>query len=78
MPLAFSYAIKGGQLQLSWPQDHTGWRLQAQTNSIGHGLGTNWFDISSNLVVNTNAFSIPIGTLDGGVFFRMIYNVTFP
>jgi hypothetical protein len=72
-PFIFSFAMNGGQLQLSWPQDHTGWRLQAQTNSFGQGLGTNWFDISSNLVVNTNVYSVSIGTLNGGVFFRMIY-----
>src|SRR5262249_53403474 len=35
-----------GQLQLSWPLDHLGWRLQAQTNTSGTGLGTNWGTVS--------------------------------
>ena len=35
----------GNQLQLSWPQDHLGWRLEIQTNSVGEGLGTNWVTV---------------------------------
>ena len=40
-----SYATGNGSLILSWPWDHTGWRLQAQTNSLAIGLGTNWFNV---------------------------------
>jgi len=34
-----------GQLQLSWPADHTGWQLQSQTNNLTSGLGTNWVNM---------------------------------
>lgn len=36
-----TFSASGGNLTLSWPQDHTGWRLQVQTNSRNVGLGTN-------------------------------------
>jgi hypothetical protein len=57
----------GGSLQMSWPADHLGWRLQTQTNS----LGTNWFTVTGSTV--TNQLSIPISLTDGSVFFRLVY-----
>jgi hypothetical protein len=55
------------QLTLSWPADHTGWRLQAQTN----GLSTSWFDVANSSA--TNQIIIPIGQTNGSVFYRLIY-----
>ncbi|MEY2429046.1 MAG: hypothetical protein QOJ40_1931 [Verrucomicrobiota bacterium] len=55
------------QLTLSWPADHTGWRLQAQTN----GLSSNWFDVANSKA--TNQVIIPIGQTNGSVFYRLIY-----
>jgi hypothetical protein len=62
-------SLSGGTLTLSWPQDHTGWTLQVQTNSSGHGLGTNWFDLPGS--ASTNAFSTPIVLTNGSVFYRL-------
>jgi hypothetical protein len=56
---------------LSWPSDHTGWRLQMQTNDLASGLSTNWVDIAGSN--NTNRMSIPRNSLNGSVFFRLIY-----
>jgi autotransporter-associated beta strand protein len=67
-----TFGINVGQLQLTWPFDHTGWRLQAQTNSLTGGLGTNWVDVSSNLVMNTNQVIIPMNPTNGSVFFRLV------
>jgi fibronectin type 3 domain-containing protein len=68
-PLA-AFVVSGGQIQLSWPQDHNGWYLQTQTNSTDAGLGTNWFTIpNSNL---TNQFSVLISPGNGSVFFRLV------
>ena len=56
---------------LSWPADHIGWRLQAQTNSISVGLGTNWLDVPNSIATNQMTF-----TLDptaGCVFYRLVY-----
>jgi hypothetical protein len=61
----------GGQLQLSWPQDHLGWRLQIQTNVLNAGLGTNWATVpNSASVMQTN---LVINPTDGAVFLRLIY-----
>jgi hypothetical protein len=57
----------GSSLQLSWPQDHTGWRLQVQTNS----LGSNWVDWPGTST--TNRVSIPISPANRAVFFRTVY-----
>ena len=42
LPPTLSFSMNTGQLQLTWPGDHTGWMLQVQTNPPGAGLGTNW------------------------------------
>jgi hypothetical protein len=61
----------GNQLQLAWPPDHLGWRLQMQTNSLAQGLGTNWVTVpNSTNVIATNLF---IGPANGAVFLRLIY-----
>ena len=70
-PVTFGCGISGHQIQLSWPTDHKGWRLEVQTNSLGAGLGTNWVTVASSTSVNQ--LSIPIGTANGTVFFRLVY-----
>ncbi len=62
-------SVSGSTLTLSWPQDHTGWTLQAQTNAPGVGLGTNWVDVAGS--VSTNSISAPIISTNGSVFFRL-------
>jgi len=61
----------GGQLQLSWPQDHQGWRLQIQTNSATVGLGANWADVPN--ATATNKIFIPVNSTNGSVFLRLAY-----
>ena len=56
-----------GQLQLSWPQDHLGWSLQIQTNS----LGANWTTVPGS--ANNNQIIIPINPTNGAVFLRLMY-----
>lgn len=62
-----SLVCQGGQMQFSWPADHIGWRLEAQTNS----LGKNWFTVSSSDL--TNYILLPVNTANGSVFFRLVY-----
>jgi len=66
-----SVGITNGLLQINWPSDHIGWRLQAQTNSLNAGLGTNWTDLPP--ATSTNQITISIGTTNGSVFFRLVY-----
>ena len=72
--LTNSYA--SGSLKLAWPLDHTGYRLQAQTNSLATGLTTNWVTVSNVGSLNpsqTNQVTIPISTTNPTVFFRLVY-----
>jgi hypothetical protein len=48
-----------------------GWRLQAQTNTLATGLGTNWFDVPGSDL--TNSLTLPADASKGSVFYRMIY-----
>ena len=66
-----NFQMSGNKLQLSWPQDHQGWRLQIQTNDLSRGLGTNWVDWPDS----TNVFqtNIVINLASGSVFLRLIY-----
>jgi hypothetical protein len=67
-PPLINFAVSGGQLLLNWAEDHTGWSLQGQTNSIG----TNWVTVPASTLTNEMAF--PISLTNGSVFFRL----TFP
>jgi hypothetical protein len=70
-PTEISAARVGNTLQITWPSSHIGWRLEAQTNAAGTGLGAVWFDVpNANL---TNEVALPIDLLNGSVFFRLVY-----
>jgi hypothetical protein len=70
-PTSIVYGFSGSNLILSWPADHSGWRLEAQTNSLAHGLGTNWVTVGGS--AGTNRISIPISTTGDSVFYRLAY-----
>ena len=70
-PPTLVHAVTGGNLNLSWPADHTGWRLQAQTNSLSVGVSTNWSTWPGSTA--TNAVSIPINPANPAVFLRLVY-----
>ena len=59
------------QIQLSWPQDHLGWRLQIQTNSLSQGLRTNWANVPNS--TNVNSTNLLINPTSGAVFLRLVY-----
>jgi hypothetical protein len=61
----------GNQLQLSWPQDHLGWRLEIQTNNLNQGIWTNWATVANS--INVNSTNILINPSNGAVFLRLIY-----
>jgi hypothetical protein len=63
--------LVGGNLNLSWPMDHTGWQLQIQTNSPGIGITTNWVGWTGSTV--TNELTIPIELTNQAVFLRLVY-----
>jgi hypothetical protein len=61
----------GTNLTLSWPADHTGWRLLIQTNTLARGFGTNWVTFAGSSATNKEIIAI-VGT-NSTVFFRMVY-----
>ena len=61
----------GTNFTLRWPADHTGWHLQAQTNSTSTGLGTNWVTITGS--DTTNLFRTPVNRSNVAVFYRLVY-----
>lgn len=66
-----TFSVTGNTLNLSWPADHTGWTLQAQTNSLATGLNTNWVAWPNS--TTTNAVSIQFNSANPTVFFRLVY-----
>jgi hypothetical protein len=63
--------LNGGKLTLTWPADHTGWKLQGQTNSLSQGLGTNWVLVVGSQ--STNQVTLPVVSTNPAVFFRLTY-----
>jgi hypothetical protein len=59
-----------GEIVLSWPVEYLGWRLQAQTNSLSAGLGTNWVTMPGS--DSLNSFTNSIDKANEAVFFRLI------
>ena len=70
-PTNLTASVSGNTLTLSWPADHTGWKLQAQTNSLNTGLGTNWVTIVGT--ENSNTFNVTLNPTSASVFYRMVY-----
>jgi fibronectin-binding autotransporter adhesin len=68
-PTNLTATVSGRTLTLTWPSDHVGWILQAQTNSLSAGLGANWFDVAGSAAGNTNV--ITINPASPTVFFRL-------
>ncbi len=64
-----TFSVTGANLVIFWPADHTGWRLQSQTNAPSVGLGTNWVDWIGS--TGTNQLTIPLDPANGSVFFRL-------
>ena len=63
--------VSSNSLELSWPSDRKGWRLQVQTNSLNAGLGSNWYDWPNS--TNLTSVSIPLNPANASVFLRMVY-----
>jgi alpha-L-rhamnosidase len=65
LDLQVTPASSGNEIQITWPADHTGWRLQMRTNL----LEGNWEDVPNANHVNTVLLPMtnPMG------FFRLVY-----
>ncbi len=70
-PTNLTLVVVSNRVQLSWPADHIGWRLEAQTNAVNASLGTNWVNVAG--AAATNRVFVPINPATGSVFFRLAY-----
>jgi fibronectin-binding autotransporter adhesin len=68
-PVAITATVSGGNLNLSWPVAWTGLHVQAQTNTLAKGLGTNWVTIPGSDV--SNSYVIPLNKANPDVFYRL-------
>ena len=68
-PTNLIYSLNAGTLTLSWPEDHIGWILQSQTNSLNGGLEATWYDVAGSSTGNTNVFTVDAAAPT--VFFRL-------
>jgi hypothetical protein len=59
--------------QLSWPQNHIGWRLESQLNNpLTIGLSNNWVDVFMSRFTNSISFTNTLGT-NSCSFYRMVF-----
>jgi autotransporter-associated beta strand protein len=73
-PTNLTASVSSGSLNLSWPLDHTGWRLLVQTNNLAAGISSNPNDWATVPGANSaNQISIPIGAAQTGEFYRLVY-----
>ena len=70
-PTNIVFSVMNNQLSLSWPADHTGWILQAQTNSLSVGLSNNWVNVSGS--TGSNQVIMPLIPANGTVFYRLMF-----
>ncbi len=70
-PTNITFGVTGNNLDLWWPTNYTGWRLEVQTNALSVGISNNWSTWPNS--TNVNAVSIPLNPNNPTVFFRLVY-----
>jgi autotransporter-associated beta strand protein len=70
-PPHLTNSVSGGNVNLSWPADHLGWRLETQTNPRSIGLSNNWVTVPGS--TNVTSMSIPVSPAYPTVFYRLVY-----
>jgi len=74
VPTNLVFGLSGTTLALSWPADHTGWRLLMQTNNLASGLSldtNDWTTVTDSS--STNQLTLPMDSIRATEFFRMVY-----
>ena len=74
VPTNILWSVSGTNLTLSWPPDHTGWRLLVQTNNLANGISANtndWGTVAGSQ--QTNQMTLPVDPTLPLEFYRLIY-----
>ncbi len=72
-PADINFSLAGSTLTLSWPVDHVGWALLAQTNNLQFGLSldsNDWGAVSDS--TSTNAVTVRVSATNNG-YYRLVY-----
>ena len=73
-PTNLVWSVSGTNLTLSWPADHTGWRLLMQTNRLASGISSNtndWGTVANSS--QTNQIALPINPSQPAEFYRLVF-----
>jgi autotransporter-associated beta strand protein len=73
-PTNITATVSGSTLSLSWPADHTGWRLLVQTNHLVGGISTvstDWMTVPGSTTINQT--NITINPALPTEFYRLVY-----
>lgn len=68
-PTSLATALTGNSLQMSWPANYLGCRLES--NSVSLTAVASWFPVSGS--ATTNQLTLPINAASSNVFFRLVY-----
>lgn len=71
-PTNIVFSTANNAMTLQWPVDHTGWTLEAQTNSVSTGIGSNWVPVTGSTA--TNQVTVTVDPGNGCVFYELLYN----
>jgi fibronectin-binding autotransporter adhesin len=73
-PTNITATASGNVLALSWPADHTGWRLLAQTNNLAAGISSNpsdWGTVAGSTGINQT--NLTINPALPAEFYQLVY-----
>jgi autotransporter-associated beta strand protein/T5SS/PEP-CTERM-associated repeat protein len=70
-PVTLTPVVGGGLINLTWPVDQIGYRLEVQTNALSVGLSSTWSTWPNSAA--TNQVAIPVNPANPTVFFRLVY-----
>jgi len=71
VPVTMTTVATGGNLNLSWPVDQLGWRLEWQTNPLAVGVSNNWVTVAGSTEVTAVTVAIVPG--NPTAFFRLVF-----
>lgn len=69
-PPQLGFVLAGGEIEFTWPADHTGWQLMINTNDLGNPA--DWVAVPDSTV--TNQIWIPYDQAYSNVFFRLAHS----
>jgi hypothetical protein len=68
-PTNITANVSSNTLELNWPSDHTGWRLE--TNAVSLADADAWFTLPGS--TTTNQVFLNVDPAEGNVFFRLVF-----